>query len=61
VDFVVNSLGTAASTQPGAVRNVELLGCPDKLVWTQSAASLTVKKPAVKPCDFACALKVSLA
>ncbi len=59
-DFVIRNLGTGAPTQPGRVQNVELLGHHGKLDWNQSAESLTVKKPAEKPCDFACALKVSL-
>jgi alpha-L-fucosidase len=59
-DFVINNLGTGSAAQPGGVKNVELLGSQAKLDWNQSAVSLTVKKPAEKPCDFACALKVSL-
>ena len=59
-DFVVNNLGSGSSAQPGGIKNVELLGSPAKLDWNQSTESLTVKKPAAKPCDFACALKVSL-
>jgi len=60
-DFVINNLGTGSTTQPGKVENVELLGSQGKLDWNQTADSLTVKKPAEKPCDFAYALKVSLA
>lgn len=59
-DFVINSLGTGSAAQPGAVRNVELLGGHEKLDWSQSNEFLRVKKPAEKPCDFAFALKVSL-
>ena len=59
-DFVINNLGTGSSAQPGWVKNVELLGSHAKLNWNQTTESLTVKKPAEKPCDFACALKVSL-
>ncbi len=59
-DFVINNLGTGSSAQPGSVKNVELLGSQAKLDWNQTAESLTVKKPAEKPCDFACALKVNL-
>jgi alpha-L-fucosidase len=60
-DFVINSLGTAATTQPGGIKNVELLGSPAKVEWNQTAQSLTVKKPTEKPCDFAYALKINLA
>jgi hypothetical protein len=38
-----------------------MLGSEHKLKWNRSAGSLTIRKPKVKPCDFACALKVSLA
>ncbi|MEJ2147828.1 MAG: alpha-L-fucosidase, partial [Acidobacteriota bacterium] len=58
--FVIKNLGTASSTKPGSVKNVELLGSHAKLEWKQSAESLTVKKPVEKPCDFAYALKVNL-
>jgi alpha-L-fucosidase len=60
-DIVVKNLGFAAATRPGKIQNVAMLGCVEKLAWTQSADSLTVKKPNEKPCDFACALKVNLA
>lgn len=58
--IVIKSLGLAALTKPGKIGNVEMLGSYETLIWTQSAASLTVKKPAEKPCDYAFALKVSL-
>ncbi len=59
-DIVAANLGTAAVTRPGRIQNVTMLGCLKKLAWTQSAESLTVKKPDTKPCEFACALRVSL-
>ena len=58
--FQIKSLGTASQFNPGKVAHVELLGCVDKLEWTQSAESLTVEKPLEKPCDFAFALKIRL-
>lgn len=60
-DIVIKSLGTASPVQPGKIHHVEMLGSEHKLKWNQSAGSLTIRKPKVKPCDFACALKVSLA
>ncbi len=59
-DFAIQSFGSAAATQPGAVRHVEMLGSPAKLDWQQSATALTVKKPEVAPSAIACALKISL-
>ncbi len=58
--FKVNSLGLTASTNPGKIGKVELLGSNEQLSWNQSNQSLTVKKPSEKPCDYAYALKVSL-
>ena len=60
-DFVIKSLGKASPVQPGKIHHVEMFGCEHKLRWTQSHESLTVRKPKSKPCDFACALKLSLA
>jgi alpha-L-fucosidase len=60
-DIVIKSLGAASPVQPGKIHHVEMLGSEHKLKWNQSAGSLTVRKPKIKPCDFACALKVSLA
>jgi alpha-L-fucosidase len=59
-DIVIKNLGTDSSVRPGAVRQVELLGCNDKLVWSQTSQSLTIKMPLAKPCDFAFAFKISL-
>ncbi len=59
-NFVIQHLGTASSAQPGKIRNVTLLGSAEELTWSQSGAALIVQKPASKPCDFACALKVHL-
>jgi len=58
--FQVKNLGTASSAQTSKVANVELLGSVETLKWSQSAESLTVEKPSVKPCDFAYALKIRL-
>ncbi len=58
--FTIKSLGTASPQRPGKVENVELLGCVEKLVWAQSAESLTIGKPSVKPSDFAFAFKVKM-
>ena len=42
----------------GKIRNVELLGAPGKLAWTQNAEGLTVQMPAQPPSDHAIALKI---
>jgi alpha-L-fucosidase len=61
-EFTVESLGTAASTKPRRVENVQLLGTDEKVKWKQTAAGLNLTlperyKPAV---DYAAALKVIL-
>lgn len=60
--FVIQSLGTAAATQAGKVANVKLLGTEEKVVWTQTAAGLSVQLPSqYRPAaDYAAALKVTL-
>ncbi len=60
-DIVIKSLGLASPVQPGKVQHVQMFGCEQKLVWTQSAESLTVQRPTSNPCDFACALKLNMA
>jgi len=61
--IVVQALGSGAPTNPGRITNVELLGSSVKLKWKQSAADLRVELPGqYRPsCDYAAALKVSLA
>ena len=62
-EFVVASLGTASTTQPGKVERVELLGTGEKPRWRQVAEGLRVTLPAAyKPAvDYAAALKLTLA
>lgn len=55
--IVIRSLASPA----GKIADVSLLGHSGKLDWQQSADGLVVKMPAQKPCDFACALKISAA
>ncbi len=58
--FAIKSFGKGATTEPGAVRHVEMLGCADKLEWRQTAEALMVRRPARPPCDFASTLKIHL-
>jgi alpha-L-fucosidase len=59
----VQSLGTSATTQPGKVARVELLGTGDNVNWKQNANGLRVEIPRqYQPkVDYAAALKVTLA
>ena len=60
---VVPSLGSSASTQPGKVARVELLGTGEGVNWKQNADGLRVELPKqYRPkVDYAAALKVSIA
>ena len=62
-EFVIASLGTASTTQPGKILRVELLGTGEKPRWRQAAEGLRVTLPPLyKPAvDYAAALKVTLA
>ncbi|MFZ0690724.1 MAG: alpha-L-fucosidase [Acidobacteriaceae bacterium] len=62
-EFVVQSLGTSSTTQPGKIDRVQLLGTEERPRWKQAADGLHVELPkAYKPAvDFAAALKISLA
>jgi alpha-L-fucosidase len=61
--IVVQALGFSATTQPGKVTRVELLGTGDRVNWKQQADSLRVELPKqYRPnVDYAAALKVTLA
>jgi len=60
---VVPSLGSSASTQPGKVAKVELLGTGERVDWKQNADGLRVELPKqYRPkVDYAAALRVSIA
>ena len=60
--IVVHSLGLSASTQPGKIARVELIGTGERLNWKQTGEGLRVElprqyRPAV---DYAAALKVTV-
>ena len=44
---------TLLSETAGKVKKVSLLGCKDKINFTQDANGLTITFPKQKPCDFA--------
>ena len=57
----IKALGAKSAQQPGKVRNVEMLGHKGKLKWSQSDTELAVDMPPEKPCEYAIALKATLA
>jgi alpha-L-fucosidase len=52
-------LGSSSALAMGKITNVELLGAPGKLEWTQDADALRVKLPAQKPCDYAIVFRIN--
>ena len=58
--LVVQSLGSAAPTQPGKITTVELLGTGERVSWKQTADGLRVELPnQYQPkVDYAAALKI---
>jgi alpha-L-fucosidase len=62
-EIVIQSLGLNDKTQPGKVRNVQLLGTGEGLQWKQTPDALRLKLPRqYRPTtDYAAALKVSFA
>ena len=57
--ITVKSLAAPANPGGNRIKQVELLGHRGKLQFTQTANGLVVTLPAVKPCDFACTLKIT--
>ncbi|MEO6924976.1 MAG: alpha-L-fucosidase C-terminal domain-containing protein, partial [Bryocella sp.] len=58
--FMIPALGTSASTNPGKIKHVQLLGTDQKLGWHQSNSGLQIEMPAAfhPATDFAIALKI---
>jgi alpha-L-fucosidase len=54
----VKSLATGGADAAPKIKSVRLLGAQSRLKWTQTAEGLTVKLPALKPCDYAFALEI---
>ena len=55
---LIKPLATSSPLSPPKIRNVELLGYQDKVIWTQDEQGLTVVMPEQKPCDYAITLKI---
>ena len=59
-EVIVQALGTSNPQFPARIANVVLSGCREKIRFGQGQSAL-VQLPARRPCDYAIALKVSLA
>lgn len=61
-EVVLRSLGLVASTKPGRVEHVELLGSHRQVRWQQTSSALHVLVPRDRPtADYAAAIKIQLA
>ncbi len=49
----------AEGKDPAKIREVSMLGSPEKIKWSQDGKGLQVTMPGKAPCEFACALKIS--
>jgi alpha-L-fucosidase len=56
---VIAPLGSSSAVAMGKITNVELLGAPGKLEWTQDSDALRVRLPAQKPCDYAIVFRIN--
>jgi alpha-L-fucosidase len=55
---LIKPLATTSPLSPPKIQNVELLGCKDRVTWSQDEQGLTVVMPEEKPCDHAITLKI---
>ena len=55
---IIRSLARTNRTERNKISSVNLLGCPDKLEWSQTGNGLVVNMPARKPCDYAYVLRI---
>jgi len=55
---LIKPLATSSPLSPPKIRNVELQGYKDKVIWTQDEQGLTVVMPEHKPCGYAITLKI---
>lgn len=61
-EMLLHSLGTDATTRPGRVEHVELVGTTLPPTWRQTSAGLRIMLPSYKPeADFAAALRIRIA
>ncbi len=54
----ISDLAANGKYDVGKIANVELLGFPGRLKWSQDAAGLKVQLPQERPCDYAIAFKI---
>ena len=57
--LVIKSLATTKDYLKEPVEKVKLLGCKDKLQFTQTSKGLEITLPSKKPCDYAFVFKIN--
>ena len=58
--WLITSLATGnTSLLTGEIKNIELLGDPNKLDWKRTPAGLVINTPSAKPCDYAFAFRIT--
>jgi alpha-L-fucosidase len=60
VQLKIASLGTDAKLLAGTIQSVTLLGCTEKLVWSQPADGLVITCPEQMPFQTALCFKIAL-
>ncbi len=55
---LVRSLVKTKGSERNKISSVTLLGCPDKLEWSQTNTALVVRMPEKKPCEYAYVLRI---
>jgi alpha-L-fucosidase len=56
--LVVRSLAKKEGSDKSEISSITLLGCADKLEWSQTDKGLVVTMPEKKPCEYAYVLKI---
>jgi alpha-L-fucosidase len=57
---VIRSLGSSSSVKAEMIKQIQMLGTPEPLTWTQYEHHLQIKTPTHKPCDHAYTFKITL-
>jgi alpha-L-fucosidase len=56
----IKSLGSRSRVSAAMIEQIQMLGSPEPLAWSQHEYGLQIKTPSRRPCDHAYAFKISL-
>jgi alpha-L-fucosidase len=59
-EMIIRSLGPNSAVHADMISKVYMLGCQEKLTWSQDESELKVKTPSEMPCRHAYTLKITL-